>query len=134
MEYNTPMRVQLFSDSIDPCVDASVVEFVDTNHRVTQGITLVPSPGHTPGHVSVLLESEGEKGLVSGDFIHHPVQLTHSEWSSIFDAAPDVSIKTRQAMFKKLHQENITVFATAFPSPSVGKIIKRNDNYTFEAL
>ena len=44
-----------------------------------------PTLGHTPGHVSVRIRSKGEVALITGDFIHHPCQLSHPEWASLAD-------------------------------------------------
>src|SRR6185437_16189295 len=43
------------SDSIQPVLDAGLVDFVDSHHRVTDEISLIPTPGHTAGHVSVMI-------------------------------------------------------------------------------
>ena len=50
------------------------------------GLRLEPSPGHTPGHVSLWLESDGEQALITGDFLHHPVQFAEPDWAEIADA------------------------------------------------
>lgn len=48
-----------FADWARPMYEAGLVDLVADNHWVTEGIRLVPSPGHTPHHVSVLIESSG---------------------------------------------------------------------------
>ena len=60
-----------FADSVLPVYEAGLVDLVADDHVVTDGVKLVPSPGHTPHHVSVLLESGGKSALITGDVMHH---------------------------------------------------------------
>jgi glyoxylase-like metal-dependent hydrolase (beta-lactamase superfamily II) len=48
-------------------------------------VSFVPTLGHTPGHVSVRISSEGEEALITGDFVHHPCQMAHPEWAATVD-------------------------------------------------
>jgi len=68
---------QTFADSVQPIVDAGLVELVEADHRICPEVSLRSTPGHTPGHVSVDIESAGRRGLITGDFVHHPCQITH---------------------------------------------------------
>src|SRR5208337_2684166 len=52
--------------------NAMLVDVVETEHRICDEISLVPTLGHTPGHVSVRIASQGEAALITGDFMHHP--------------------------------------------------------------
>src|SRR3989338_10118338 len=72
---------QAFDDSVKPIVEAGLAEVVESNHRVDQNIRLRLTIGHTPGHVSVVIESKGKRALISGDFIHHPIQLAYPLWT-----------------------------------------------------
>ena len=66
----------VMQQSVRPVVEAGLMELVDQDYRVCPEIRLIPTPGHTPGHVSVLISSEDNQALITGDFIHHPVQMT----------------------------------------------------------
>jgi glyoxylase-like metal-dependent hydrolase (beta-lactamase superfamily II) len=72
-------------DSVRPVLAAGLVDRVAPAERIAPGVSLLPSHGHTPGHTSVLIESGGESMLVTGDAIHHPVQLAHPDWGSTSD-------------------------------------------------
>ena len=69
----------VLADSVRPVVEAGVVDLVGETHQVCDEICLEPTPGHTPGHVSVHITSQGEEALITGDCIHHPVQMTRTE-------------------------------------------------------
>ena len=74
-----------FDDSVQPVVDAGLAQLVEPDHHVGERVRLVPTPGHTPAHVSVEIVSGGERALISGDLLHHPCQLAFPEWSSDAD-------------------------------------------------
>ena len=81
--------VAVFGDSVQPVFDAGLVDLVETDARICDEIDLVPTIGHTPGHVSVRIRSRGEEALITGDFMHHPCQIAHPEWASTADSDPD---------------------------------------------
>ena len=72
----------ILADSVSPIVDAGLATLVETTERICDEISLIPTIGHTPGHVSVMIESKGEQALITGDFMHHPCQIAHPEWET----------------------------------------------------
>jgi glyoxylase-like metal-dependent hydrolase (beta-lactamase superfamily II) len=71
----------VLADSVTPVWDAGLADHVETDHRLCDEINLVPTLGHTPGHVSVRIASRGEEALITGDFMHHPCQIARPDWS-----------------------------------------------------
>lgn len=121
-----------FDDSITPVINAHLAQFVKPDHKINNNIRLLPTPGHTPGHISIMIESKGKKALISGDFIHHPCQLAHPEWSMGADALPEKALQTRQKMLKELANSDILFIGTHFANPVAG-YIKRSGK-TFKVL
>ncbi len=64
--------IEHLHDSIDPVLEAGLAEFIPTEYQVNEEISLFPTPGHTPGHVSVHIRSKGEEAVITGDLLHHP--------------------------------------------------------------
>jgi glyoxylase-like metal-dependent hydrolase (beta-lactamase superfamily II) len=91
----------VFADSIRPVVDAGLVDLVASDAQLTDEITLIPTPGHSPGHVALHIKSDGEEALLSGDVAHHPCQMAHLDWSSTVDFDPKQSAETRRALFSR---------------------------------
>ncbi len=110
------------AESIDPILDGGLHRFVDGDHRITNEVALVATPGHTPGHVSVRIDSRGESALITGDMVHHPVQVFHPEWASLPDDDPVVSVATRAALFPDLAERRVLVMGTHFAEPTAGHI------------
>ncbi|HEY6904054.1 MAG TPA: MBL fold metallo-hydrolase [Candidatus Acidoferrales bacterium] len=120
------------SDSIDPITDAGLADFIEPTHRLTDEVTLVSTPGHTPGHVSVLISSNGQEGFITGDMLHHPIQLAEIERPGNFDMDKEQGIKTRKAMFERLADKNILIIGSHFSDPTAGYIIRDKKNWRFK--
>ena len=89
-----PDTTTVLADSVRPIFDAGLVDLVDVP-LLTGGIELVPTPGHTPGHMSVSVTSRGERAVITGDMMHHPSQIAHPEWRPPVDHDPDLAVETR---------------------------------------
>ena len=70
--YDDKEQQAMLGDSVKPIFDAGLVQLVEQDHVISPEIRLTPSIGHTPGHVSVMIESEGERAVITGDMTHHP--------------------------------------------------------------
>ena len=122
------------SDSVIPVVEAGLVDFVDTNHRIDEHVAMVPAPGHTPGQICVSIESNGSRAMLAGDMLHSPLQLTYPEWSTRFCADPIQSRKTRLGFLENCADRDIVVFPSHFPSPTAGYIRRIDDAFRLEFI
>jgi glyoxylase-like metal-dependent hydrolase (beta-lactamase superfamily II) len=96
-----PERAAVFDDSVKPIIDAGRAKLVASDAQLTEEITLIPTPGHSPGHMSLHIRSDGEEGLLTGDVAHHPVQMAHLDWSSTADFDPVQSAVARRELFAR---------------------------------
>jgi glyoxylase-like metal-dependent hydrolase (beta-lactamase superfamily II) len=119
----------VFADSVAPIREAGLADLVETNHRICDEISLVPTIGHTPGHVSVHIRSQGETALITGDFMHHPCQIARPDWSSTADSDPDEARATRQRMLAELAGRPVLVIGTHFAGATAGHIVRDGDAY-----
>lgn len=118
--------------SIEPIVAAGLHELVGSRHLLTDEVFLEPTPGHTPGHVSVRIESRGQSAIITGDMVHHPVQLAEPAWGSHPDAQPERAIDTRRAFVARYGDRDVLVIGTHFSGPTAGKIVKVGGSCRFE--
>jgi glyoxylase-like metal-dependent hydrolase (beta-lactamase superfamily II) len=123
---------QIMADSVAPIFDAGLAETVDLNHRISPEIRLIPTTGHTPGHVSVMIESRGETAVITGDMMHHPCQIAHPEWSPAFDSDPEAARVTRRAMLKDWADQPVLVIGTHFATPTAGHVRRDGVSYRFD--
>jgi glyoxylase-like metal-dependent hydrolase (beta-lactamase superfamily II) len=122
---------EAFDDSIGPVLDAGLADEVDDDADLGGGLRLEPSPGHTPGHVSLWIESAGETALVTGDFIHHPVQCAQPDWAEVADTEADEARATRRRMLAAAADRRALVLGTHFPSRPAGRIVAERDAWRF---
>ena len=119
----------VFADSIAPVVAAGLHSLVETDHRITEEVRLVPTPGHTPGHVSVVIESAGKMACITGDMAHHPIQIADPAICSNFDSDQLQSAITRQQFVADHADRDILVLGTHFVAPSAGYIVSTPDSW-----
>ena len=112
----------VMDDSVRPVIEAGLVDLDSTSETIAPGIRLESTPGHTPGHVSVLLESRGEEAVITGDCIHHPCQITRTDWCSSADYDKDQGRATREKFLERLVETNVLVIGTHFATPTAGHI------------
>lgn len=116
---------------MQPVLDAGLADLVDTDHVIGPGIQLLPTPGHTPGHASVMIADGAQRALITGDFMHHPSQCAHPEWNSSADADPERALATRRAMLEQLAGTPTLVLGTHFAAPTGGRIVRDGAAYRF---
>jgi glyoxylase-like metal-dependent hydrolase (beta-lactamase superfamily II) len=119
------------ADSVAPVLDAGLADLVAMDHRVTDEIRLEPTPGHTPGHVSVRLTSGGDDAVITGDLMHHPVQVAEPTWQTSFDTDPAAATVTRRAFCARYADGPVTVLGTHFHHPTAGRIVSHRDGWRF---
>jgi glyoxylase-like metal-dependent hydrolase (beta-lactamase superfamily II) len=122
----------ILSDSVKPILDAGLAEFVEMDHRLSPEVRLTPTTGHTPGHVSVMIESQGETAVITGDMTHHPCQMAHPEWSPPFDSDPKAAATTRARMFAEWADKPILVIGTHYAAPTAGHVRRDGAAFRFE--
>ena len=116
---------QVLADSVRPVIDAGLVDFVPVDHQVCDEVRLEPTPGHTPGHVSVRISSGGEDALITGDCIHHPCQMTRTDWCSSADSDQVQGRETRESLLERMADTDVLVIGTHFATPTAGHVKRR---------
>jgi len=110
------------------------VDLIDHEAEIVPGVCVLPAPGHTLGHIALLITSDGEGLLHIVDAAHHPIQVTHTDWSPAFDMQPDVSAQTRRLLFERAAWEKLLVMAYHFPFPGLGRVAEQDGMLRWEAV
>lgn len=111
-------------DSIDPVIEAGLVDLITPDHKLTDEVSLIPTPGHTPGHVSVLIRSRGEEAVITGDMMHHPIQLVCPERHGRFDMDKEQGSRTRREFVERFADSKTLIIGSHFPEPTSGWIVR----------
>ena len=126
-----PYDQSIQQDSVRPVLEAGLAELVESDHKVTPEVFLEPTPGHTPGHVSVRISSKGEDAVITGDLMHHPVQCAMPEMGSRFDFDRDAGVATRRAFLERYRDGKTLVLGTHFAAPCAGRFREMKSNFEF---
>ena len=117
-----------------PLEDLGVLNLMENGHGITSEITTLATPGHTPGHMSLLISSQGENGLVLGDVLHNTAQIENVDWVSRADIDPTQTRIPRREMMDRLERDGIPVAAVHLASPGFGKIVRENGRRFWQVL
>ena len=96
----------------------------EDGQNITPELKVMDTPGHTPGHQSVLLSSKGERIFFPGDAMHFPVQLDVPERIVGADVHPKLGARTRAKVSKWMEKEGIMVASCHFPAPGYGHVVR----------
>ncbi|MDA0822331.1 MAG: MBL fold metallo-hydrolase [Proteobacteria bacterium] len=122
----------VFGESVKPVVDAGLADMVGPDHQVAEGVSFESTPGHTPGHVSVHIKSQGEEAIISGDMMHHPCQIARPDWVTPFDADSPAACATRKQFLERYADKPVLVLGTHFANPVGGRIVRDGKTYRFD--
>jgi glyoxylase-like metal-dependent hydrolase (beta-lactamase superfamily II) len=122
---------RIMADSVRPVLNAGLTDLVEMDHRISDEMWLEPTPGHTPGHVSVRLRSAGAEAVITGDVMHHPVQVAEPGWGSNFDSDLEQARKTRRAFCERYADTPVAVLGTHFHQPTLGRIVRHGETWRF---
>ena len=115
-------------------MDVGVLELIDGEQAIADHLTALPTPGHTPGHTSLLITSSGESAVVLGDAAHVPVQAHHTDWSPRADTNPKLSRASRAGLFDRMEEEHALVVSGHFPTPGFGRLVRVEGRRYWQAL
>ena len=116
-------------DSVDPIVQAGLADFIDPDIQLTDEVSLIPTPGHTPGHVSVLIRSAGQQAIITGDMMHHPIQLAVPATHGRFDMDAERGAQTRVDFVNRYTDTPTLIIGSHFSDPSAGHIIRDGESW-----
>jgi glyoxylase-like metal-dependent hydrolase (beta-lactamase superfamily II) len=99
-------------------------EAADDGAALAEGVNVIATPGHTPGHASVVLSSGGERAFVLGDAIACPAQLEETEWSGMGDMDPKLARRSQEAVAREAESSGALVAACHFPELTFGRVLR----------
>lgn len=132
--FSGPGHVPEFDEQIGTLDKLGLLALVEGELRLGREVALLPTPGHTPGHTSVLIESQGCTAIFLGDLCHLPVHFAHPDWVSTFDTYPDMMPRTRARMFELALARDALLVCPHAPSPGVGRLKRTDEGFIWQPL
>lgn len=133
-EQNAKTPVPPIVDSVLPVVEAKQAEIVRNDYELGDQLRILPTPGHTPGHVAFTLGRGTDDAVFSGDLMHSPLQTRHPELSAKFDVDQAQAAATRRNFLERYCDTGTLCCTAHFPSPSSGKIRRLGNGFSCEAV
>ncbi|WP_310620851.1 MBL fold metallo-hydrolase [Flexibacterium corallicola] len=134
MRSNAPKEIQVYFDLAKAKTSAygSRQTLVQGNNEIASGISTVFLPGHTPGHMGIRLESEGQTVLIWGDIIHMAaVQFAHPEWTISFDTDQELAASSRKKILDQVATDEIPVIGMHHDFPGFGRVLRKGSSYEY---
>ena len=113
--------------ALRPLDALGVLELLDGEEALTDELTAIPTPGHTPGHSSLLVQSGGDGLIISGDVIVHPAQVTEPTWNIAFAMDKEGTAYTREMFLEWVEADGLTVAAGHIPGTGFGRVSRDED-------
>ena len=123
------------TSNVLPLHEQGLIELVDGGHHVTDEITTLETPGHTPGHQVILISSAGERAAIIGDLIHNPVQIHEPDWCAGVDTDKPASRRSRRSFLELAEREGLVVAAGHFhPERHIGRVMRLQGRRYWQSL
>ena len=135
--YQQPDRLRVsphIPDQVLLLEQFDALELVEGETSLTSEVTMVPTPGHTPGHMSIAISSQGQRGFILGDVINYPVQAEETTWELIYDEDHERARQTREIVLERLEVDGALVGMGHYPLPSFGRFVRREGRRYWQVL
>jgi glyoxylase-like metal-dependent hydrolase (beta-lactamase superfamily II) len=109
------------------------VDLPEGEKEVAPGIQIIPAPGHTPGHLALLISSSNQQLLHMSDAVLHPLHLENPSWRNVFDLDPELAATTRKQLLDRARADRALALAYHFPSPGLGRVESKGAAWKWEA-
>ncbi len=133
-EQHAKTPVPPFGDSVLPVVEAKQADIVRDDFAIGDHVRILPTPGHTPGHVAFTFGRGRDDAVFSGDLMHSPLQTRYPELSVKFDVDQPQAAVTRRNFLERYCDTDTLCCTAHFPSPSAGKIRRRGNGFSCEVV
>jgi glyoxylase-like metal-dependent hydrolase (beta-lactamase superfamily II) len=122
---------QSWNDSVLPVIEAKQADIVSPEHEIVTGVQLRPAFGHSPGNVVINVSSGQDKAVLSGDVLHHPVQIERPDWNSVFDQDPDMAQATRTALVADVADGRTHLIGAHFAGPAALRVTEQGGRFSY---
>jgi len=112
----------------------SQLVLIDQEKEIVHGISAISAPGHTPGHMALVVASGDEKLFIVADAVLHPIHLERSDWYSAVDFDPGKAVLSRRRLLNMASEENALMAAFHFPFPGIGRVVENNETWLWQPL
>ena len=110
------------------------MDLIDGEYNITDELTTIQTPGHTPGHISIVISSAGQRGFILGDVAHSVAQAHYTDWNPAFDIDQATARATRNRVLDRLEADGSLVSAGHMPEPGFGRYVRREGRRIWQGI
>ena len=123
------------TNSVMPLEEMGVMDLVDSEYDITDEVKTLSAPGHTPGHMVIVITSQGEKAMVVGDLLHSKAQVARPDWTAGVDTDKEASRSNRERILDDAEAEGFVIAAGHFhPDDHIGKVVRLDGRRYWQVL
>lgn len=111
-----------------------MLQLMEPEAEIVPGITAVAAPGHTAGHLAVLVSSQDEQLLALADAVLLPLHIEYPHWVAAVDLWVDETMDSRRRLLEQAARQEMLVFAPHFQLPSLGRVLPTDQGWRWQAL
>lgn len=123
-----------FERDVRPLEALGCLELFEGERTLTPSLTTLPTPGHTPGHTSIVIDSGGERGLIVGDAILSSIDADEPEWTNTFEWNNEIAIRSRLSLVERAERDNALVGASHIAAPGLGRFVRLEGRRRWQAV
>jgi glyoxylase-like metal-dependent hydrolase (beta-lactamase superfamily II) len=128
-----PPVVNIARRNLEPLRDR--LTLIEDAAEIVPGVSAIPTPGHTPGHIALSIVSDEDRLLHVSDAVLYPLHLEYPEWTPIFDVSPEQAAASKRRIFDLAADEGALVFAHHFPPfPNLGHVLRREEGWLWQPV
>lgn len=127
-------RFRYIDEQVRPLFESNQAELIDDGCEPIPGVRVLDTPGHTAGHVSVLIYDSGEGGVITGDAAHTPLEIEQPELSPPMDEDPARSASSRIMLVQRIEADGLIVLGGHFPPPHAGRVLRVGPRRVYQPL
>ena len=110
------------------------IGIIEDGDEIIPGVSVVLAPGHTPGHLALLIESQSQKFLYLVDLLLHPIHCEHPEWCAVVDIDMEMNIDSRRKLLHKAANEKMLTMSFHFDFPGLGHVKEKEEAWVWERI
>lgn len=134
LEVQAAWSLTHLEQAVTPLQALGGLELISGDLNITDEVKAVHTPGHTPGHMSVLVVSRARSAVITGDVIVHPAQVANADCAFGFDMDVQEARQTRHRLLEQIEAEGMAVFGGHFPEPGSGRLVREDGRRYWQAL
>lgn len=122
-----------FTRDVAPLEALGVLELIDGDHTISPSLVTLHTPGHTPGHMTVVVASAGQHGYILGDAFLTPMDVAEPDWVTTWDWSARPVRETRRMLISRIQPSNSLVAGSHLPG-GLGHFVMSEGRRTWRGI